>query len=1040
MSKRTAFLLAALCVAVRAPAQQVRGVVRDSSTGGPVVGVVVLALDSAGAQLARTIAGTDGAYRLSPRTRPVRLQALRIGFRPGTVAVPQGAGDATIDIRLASIPTLLDQVQVLADKAACPARADAVAAASLYQQARAGLLATVVAREAHPASVTRLAFDRTLDANGVRAVSQTVRTETADRATVSFNAVGDAADLASRGFTRDSAGHRTFLGPDADVLLDDAFAAAYCFHLAAPDRGNPGLVGLGFSPATRAGGRVDIDGTLWIDSVARRLGRVDFRYLGLDQLSTGFNAGGTVSFREVAPDIVLIDRWLLRLVGATDSAAARVYEVHEIGGELASASWADGRSWSASLGSARVFAKGTRATPVPPGTTLGLMGTDYRAAVDSSGTAAFTGLIPGPYAVMAVDPLLADLGLTIPAGASFVAARDSVITVEASVPTAAEFVATLCSATGRVAQTSAWLVARVAAADGRAADVRWRIARASDAGWETVVSGGSTGSTGLFAHCRNLVVGQTIQVTAGRPGEAPAVAVRKISGQLTALPLAIVANAPRLAAAGAPPADLAGIVLDSTTHTPVAGAFVQLLETQHAAVTDSAGAFRMVAVPRALYTAEVRTDDLDAAGAVGRTAVDFRTNGEVRVYVPTTGQVLAAMCGPSAAEGTGALVGAVMPPSGGPAPDGIRIVAEWADPASAQGARSPERRHWLKTRAGPDGSYRLCGVPVGTDLVVRTQLDSGAALAARPVAVRIDTARRWISVPVTLEAGLSLGASFAGVVVADSTDAPLGATEVSLPDIGRTALTNAAGAFRLDGIPPGTHRVTIRREGFAPITAQVAFADNQAVDHRVVLGHAPAALGPVTVTEAPAVNPEFDANRKLGLGKFLTTEDLDRNAGRRLSDVMAVIPNFGVVTQANAGHAWVVGKRAPAHLVKTRAGTDAEGNRVAQVNGGWFSTDDLRDLGMYCPANSAEQMQGITCACYAQVWVDGRLMNRQRPTEPFDVNEYPPERLQAVEWYGSASQTPAQYSSLNSPCGVLVLWTRRASQSPPTSRPGAQDQ
>jgi hypothetical protein len=99
-----------------------------------------------------------------------------------------------------------------------------------------------------------------------------------------------------------------------------------------------------------------------------------------------------------------------------------------------------------------------------------------------------------------------------------------------------------------------------------------------------------------------------------------------------------------------------------------------------------------------------------------------------------------------------------------------------------------------------------------------------------------------------------------------------------------------------------------------------------------------------------------------------------------------------------------------------------------------FDMPSLRDQGFYCPESSAEQMAGITCACYAQVWVDGRLMNRQRPTEPFDVNDFQPERLEAVEWYASPSQTPAQYSSLNSPCGVMVLWTKRTNKSTPTLR------
>ena len=35
-----------------------------------------------------------------------------------------------------------------------------------------------------------------------------------------------------RGFRADSGGEHVYFAPDADVLLDDAFASGYCFHIA----------------------------------------------------------------------------------------------------------------------------------------------------------------------------------------------------------------------------------------------------------------------------------------------------------------------------------------------------------------------------------------------------------------------------------------------------------------------------------------------------------------------------------------------------------------------------------------------------------------------------------------------------------------------------------------------------------------------------------------------------------------------------------------------------------------------------------------
>ena len=87
--------------------------------------------------------------------------------------------------------------------------------------------------------------------------------------------------------------------------------------------------------------------------------------------------------------------------------------------------------------------------------------------------------------------------------------------------------------------------------------------------------------------------------------------------------------------------------------------------------------------------------------------------------------------------------------------------------------------------------------------------------------------------------------------------------------------------------------------------------------------------------------------------------------------------------------------------------------------------DDLRNQGYYCPEPS-ERAYGITaCACFAQVYLDDRLMNTQRPTEPYDVNTLPVEDIAGVEFYATAASTPGRYSAMNATCGVLLVWTRR---------------
>ena len=74
---------------------------------------------------------------------------------------------------------------------------------------------------------------------------------------------------------------------------------AYCFHIADSDPARPNQIGLGFVSGTRRSNRIDIEGTLWVDTVARALHDIDFRYVGLSRRVEAVGSGGRISFREM---------------------------------------------------------------------------------------------------------------------------------------------------------------------------------------------------------------------------------------------------------------------------------------------------------------------------------------------------------------------------------------------------------------------------------------------------------------------------------------------------------------------------------------------------------------------------------------------------------------------------------------------------------------------------------------------------------------------------------------------------------------------
>jgi hypothetical protein len=531
--------------------QEIRGTVRDSATNQPVPAAVLTLLGTSGAPLGRNITNDRGEFRIALTPGMERVRVVRIGFRPSEVQIPKAAnGVVVIDILMRSLPTMLEPVRVSAG-ATCPRRSDDARTYALLEQVRAGLLSIVVAREANPAALVLLAFEQTMDGSSDRAMSQSVRIDSARRAKTSFNAAHAATDFVKRGFMADSAQHAVFFAPDADVLLDDGFAAGYCFRVVESGRNRPNQIGLAFAAANRRAGRVDIDGTLWVDTVGRALRDIEFRYVGLGRQIETLRPGGHIAFREMPNGMVLIDRWALRLI-ATEIDTVRVdtreqirtwYRAAENGGELARAKWPDGSVWRASLGSLRVQARTADGRPAPRAS-VHLPGTHYRATADSQGAIEISDLVPGPYTLAIADVRLEPIGIEIPSPLKFVAARDSIVQATIVARTANDFTIDRCVADRRYTPgDSVLLLGRVLGGDGQpVAGVAISLAETSPppASERMLPDGYTTGDDGLFQFCsRSLRRGMSLTIRARRGGSILRVVTVQLDDNLTVLRLPV---------------------------------------------------------------------------------------------------------------------------------------------------------------------------------------------------------------------------------------------------------------------------------------------------------------------------------------------------------------------------------------------------------------------------------------------------------------------------------------------------------------------
>lgn len=245
--------------------------------------------------------------------------------------------------------------------------------------------------------------------------------------------------------------------------------------------------------------------------------------------------------------------------------------------------------------------------------------------------------------------------------------------------------------------------------------------------------------------------------------------------------------------------------------------------------------------------------------------------------------------------------------------------------------------------------------------------------------------------------------SLVGRVVDETQMRSIPEVQISIAALSRTTFTDSTGAFRLDSLPSDRQIVVARKIGYEPTTIAIAFGDSSALEHTIILKPV-AILDAVAVRETPWLS-EFEENRRLGLGKFLTPEDVEKLNGNSIASRISEFPNVALI-RPRGNTAFLLARRG-------RTGGDT----------------------MWCKTPGDDITEALPCGCYARVYVDGMVMNPPvmrrdrgnvfRVTPPFDVNTLPTMSISAVEWYAGPAQMPSRYNRPGSECGVLVIHTKR---------------
>lgn len=231
-----------------------------------------------------------------------------------------------------------------------------------------------------------------------------------------------------------------------------------------------------------------------------------------------------------------------------------------------------------------------------------------------------------------------------------------------------------------------------------------------------------------------------------------------------------------------------------------------------------------------------------------------------------------------------------------------------------------------------------------------------------------------------------------GRVVDDATNLPIAGARVEIFDFTWQKLgqrsTDAQGGFNYPLRRPGSYHIRVGRTGYARTTPRLVTGAHSYINVEVRLKSDAVLMAPLTVVARSSsltspVLDNFHARMRLGMGTYITREDLQRMRPNAVSDVVTRVPGLFLASHGAMGRQIYSGRSA-----------------------------------------------GTSPGCPAQIWVDGFLMN-PRSRSGSEVTGMTldeavrPQDVEGIEIYHGLSTVPAEFMSPDSRCAVIAVWTKR---------------
>jgi hypothetical protein len=308
---RWSFVAAALATATAiADAQRFIGTVMQPDGRTPAPGVLVVATDAVGRDVATTVSGDEGRFTIFvDSAMSLTLRLLRTGFQPTLLAARQLASDEIVDLVAVLGATPIRVPALRRGMATCgrPGGPEREAMAIAMEEARKALVAAQGLIGRDDISARFVTFDHRTAKTGEDTLRSLLRRSRGSLPSL-FRAT-TTEELEASGFFVTISGERIFRAPEPVLLASDWFTSTHCF--VAQPQGDSALR-LAFRPSRERKGLVDIEGAYVFDPRTLGLRRVEFKYVNQKEEERHSNAGGLIEFMQVPTGEWFATHWWQR--------------------------------------------------------------------------------------------------------------------------------------------------------------------------------------------------------------------------------------------------------------------------------------------------------------------------------------------------------------------------------------------------------------------------------------------------------------------------------------------------------------------------------------------------------------------------------------------------------------------------------------------------------------------------------------------------------------------------------------------------------